>query len=94
MKEDFETLLRALLLEREKLLETCSDLKEFQKIIDQEIKVQDPLERAKKVNELLLRKLNDELIPAMYHLRKLQAKINTLTDEELRDLTKDNKESA
>lgn len=94
MKEDFEILLRALLMEREKLLETCSELKEFQKLIDEEVNVEDPILRAKKMNELLLRKLNDELIPAMYHLRKLQAKIDTMSYDEIKKLSRDDKESA
>ena len=94
MKEDFEILLRALLIEREKLLETCSELKEFQKLIDEQLNVEDPILRAEKLNELLLRKLNDELIPAMYHLRKLQAKIDTMSYEEIKSLSSDDKESA
>lgn len=94
MKENFDILLKALLMEREKLLETCSELKEFQNLIDNELDIDDPYLRAKKLNELLLRKLNDELIPAMYHLRKLQAKIDNMSDKELKALSKDNKESA
>lgn len=91
MKEDYEILLRALLMEREKLLNSCTELKKFQEEIDAQLDVEDPFLRAKKLNELLLRKLNDELIPAMYHLRKLQSKINNMTVEELKNITIDKK---
>jgi hypothetical protein len=93
MKVDYDILLKALIMERERILETCSELAEFQKEIDEHLTIEDPYQRAKKINELLIEKLNKELIPAMYQLRKLQSKIEGMSDEDLSKIDLD-KESA
>lgn len=76
MKTNYDLLIKALEKEREELLEANPDLKKYQKEIDKALEgVQDPLERAAILNQLLIQKLSEELIPAMAELRQVESKV-------------------
>ncbi|MDA8792096.1 hypothetical protein N9N67_02550 [Bacteriovoracaceae bacterium] len=80
MKEDFDILLKALLQEREEFLKNNPELREFQEQIDRELEKigDDPLSRAQKMNQMLIKKMSEELLPAMGALKKVKKKANKL----------------
>lgn len=80
MKENFDILLKALLQEREEFLNKHPELREYQKQIDAELdKIgDDPLARAQKMNQMLIKKMSEELLPAMSALKKVKKKANRL----------------
>ena len=76
MKTNYDLLIKALEKEREELLEANPDLKKHQREIDKALEgVEDPLERAAILNQLLIQKLSEELIPAIAELRQVKSKV-------------------
>lgn len=75
MKISIETWVKALESERDKLIKDHPELEAYQKEIELALKdIEDPLERAAEMNRLLMKKMREELLPAMAKLRQIQNK--------------------
>lgn len=80
---DQKLLIEALERERDELLKNYPELAEYQKIIDQNLKgISDPFERAAILNQMLIKKMTEELMPAMKALRDLESEVKISTYDE------------
>ncbi len=76
MKTNYDLLIAALEKEREELLKVYPELKKYQDEIDKKLEgVDDPLERAAILNQMLVDKLSQELLGAMAELKQIQSKV-------------------
>lgn len=79
MKINQEILVEALIKERDELIKNNPELAEFQSRIDSELDdITEPLERAAKVNQMLLKMLSEKLLPAMNKLREIESEVKIL----------------
>ena len=77
-----EDYVRALEKERDDFIDQNPHLKEFQETIDKELMgLNNPLLRAAKMHELLVKKMTTELLPAQRELRKIQVVVNNMANE-------------
>ena len=84
MKENYELMLHGLLREKENLLKKNPELQEYQDEIDSQLSTvgDDPLLRCEKLVEMLMHKMQYELLPAKNHAFKLRNKLNYMTKAE------------
>jgi hypothetical protein len=77
MKDNNEKIIEALLLKREELLKSFPKLRKLQGKIEAELDRagRGPLERAAKVNQLLVEKIATDLLPAVATLNKIKNKL-------------------
>ena len=83
MKVNYTILLQALLLERDRLLSRNPELIKYQLEFDSTVSdcPNGSIERLEKFNELLSRKLKNELIPATNKLRELQKRMDIIIED-------------
>jgi hypothetical protein len=83
MKENNDKIIEGLLLEREELLKAFPKLRKFQDQIEDELDHagRGPLERAAKVNQLLVDKMATDLLPAVATLNKIKNKLEMYQQE-------------
>lgn len=79
MKVDQQLLIESLIKERDELIASNPELAEFQREIDRQLEhIRDPLERAAKVNQMLIKMMTEKLLPAMSKLREVESEVKIL----------------
>ncbi len=84
MKENYDLMLSGLIKERERLLENNPELQSYQDEINQTLESagDDAVNRCKKLMSMLMVKMETELLPAKYEVRRLGQKISNMSEQE------------
>lgn len=82
IKIDHALFIEALEKEREELLNANPELRAYQAEIDKSLEgISDPLERATVLNQMLIKKMSEELFHAMAALRQVDSEVRAIENQ-------------